>query len=79
LDFSVNTSEGSSEQIINSTGKLTTKIVFHNNVLRCIFGHKRQEVLRRHRTLHSEERHNPYTLTKVVSVNTSRKTRWSGM
>jgi hypothetical protein len=46
-------------------------------VLRRIFGPKREEVVERWRRLHTEEFHNLYASPNIISIIKSRKIRWA--
>jgi hypothetical protein len=52
--------------------------VFENNVLRGIFGGKRDEVTGEWRKLHNEELNDLYCSTIIVRVIKSRRMRWVG-
>jgi hypothetical protein len=52
--------------------------VFHNKVLRGIFGIKREEVVGGWRRLHNEELHNVYTSRGIIRVIKSGKMGWAG-
>jgi hypothetical protein len=52
--------------------------VFHNRVLRRIFGPKREEVVGDWRKLHNEELCNLYTSPNIIMVIISRRIRWGG-
>jgi hypothetical protein len=52
--------------------------VFENNVLRRVFGPKRDEVTGELRKLHHEELNDLYSLTNIVRVVKSRRMRWAG-
>jgi hypothetical protein len=52
--------------------------VFENNVLRRIFGPKRDEVTGDWRKLHNEELHNMYSLPNIIRMIKSRRMRWAG-
>jgi len=52
--------------------------VFENRVLRRIFGPTRDEVTRKWRKLHNEERNDQYSLPNIVRVVKSRRMRWAG-
>jgi hypothetical protein len=43
-----------------------------------IFGPKRDEMTGGWRKLHNEELHNLYSLTSIITIIKSRRTRWSG-
>jgi len=47
-------------------------------VLRRIFGHKRDEVIRSSRKLHNEKVNDLYSSPNIVRVIKSRKMRWAG-
>jgi hypothetical protein len=51
--------------------------VFENNVLRRIFGPKREEVTGGWRGLHNEELHNLYSFPSIVRTIKSRRMRWA--
>jgi hypothetical protein len=51
--------------------------VFENNVLRRIFGPKRDEVTEEWRKLHSEEFHNFYSSPNIVRKIKSRTMKWA--
>jgi hypothetical protein len=51
--------------------------VFHNRVLRRIFGPKRDEVTGDWRQLHKEELHNVYFLPSIIRMSKSRRIRWA--
>jgi hypothetical protein len=53
--------------------------VFENNVLRSIFGAKRDEVTGEWRKLHNEELNVLYSSPNIVWVIKSRKMRWTGL
>jgi hypothetical protein len=52
--------------------------VFENNVLRRIFGPKRDEVTGEWRRLHNEELHALYSSPNIIRVMKSRRLRWAG-
>ena len=52
--------------------------VFHNRVLRGIFGSKRDEVKGEARKLHNEELHDLYSSPNIIRVIKSRIIRWVG-
>jgi hypothetical protein len=53
-------------------------MVFENRVLRRMFGHKRDEVIRELRKLHNEELNDLYCSPNIVRVIKSRRMRWAG-
>jgi hypothetical protein len=52
--------------------------VFENRVLRKVFGSKRDEVTGEWRKLHNEDLSDLYSLSNIVQVVKSRRTRWAG-
>jgi len=52
--------------------------VFENSVLRCTFGHKRDELTGEWRKLHNEELNDLYSSPSIVRVIKSRRMRWAG-
>jgi hypothetical protein len=50
-------------------------MVFENNVLKGIFGPKRDEVRGRWRKLHNEELHDLYSLPSIIRIIKSRRMR----
>jgi hypothetical protein len=52
--------------------------VFENNVLRRIFGPKRDEVTGGWRKLHNEELHNLYSSPSIIRMTKLRRMRWAG-
>jgi hypothetical protein len=52
--------------------------VFENNVLRRIFGPKRDEVTGEWRKLHNDELHNLYSSPNKIRMTKSRRMRWAG-
>jgi hypothetical protein len=52
--------------------------VFENEVLRRIFGPKRDEVAGEWRRLHNKELHAPYSSPDIIRVIKSRRLRWAG-
>ena len=52
--------------------------VFNNRVLRKIFGHKRNEVIRECRRLHNKEFYDLYSWPNITQVIKSRRMRWVG-
>jgi hypothetical protein len=60
---------------LNPLQKLST---FENQVLRRIFGPKKEEVLEGWRRLHNEKFHNLYTSPNIVRVIKTRRMRWEG-
>jgi hypothetical protein len=52
--------------------------VFDNNVLRRIFGPKRDEVTEERRKLHNAELHNLYSSSDIIRQVKSRRMRWAG-
>jgi hypothetical protein len=52
--------------------------VFENRVLRRIFGHKKDKVIREWRKLHNVEFNYLYSSPNIVRVITSRRMRWAG-
>jgi hypothetical protein len=53
-------------------------IVHRENVMRRVFGPKRDEVTREWRKLHNEELNDLYSLSNIVRVVISRRMRWAG-
>jgi hypothetical protein len=51
--------------------------VFENEVLRRIFGPKRDEVVGGWRKLHGEELHNLYCSPSIIRIIKSRRMRWA--
>jgi len=52
--------------------------VFENRLLRRIFGHKRDEVIREWRKLYNEELNDVYCSHNIFRVIKSRRMRWAG-
>jgi hypothetical protein len=52
--------------------------VFENNVLRRIFGTKRDEVIRGWRKLHNEELRDLYSSPSIIRIVKARRMRWAG-
>jgi hypothetical protein len=52
--------------------------MFENEVLRRIFGLKRDEVMEGCRKLHNEKLHNLYSLPSIIRMIKSRRMRWAG-
>jgi hypothetical protein len=52
--------------------------VFENNMLRRIFGPKRDEVTGDRRKLHNEELHKLYSPPNIIRMMKSTRTRWAG-
>jgi hypothetical protein len=50
--------------------------VFENNLLRKIFGSKRDDVMGGWRKLHNEELHDLYSLRSIIIIIRLRKMRW---
>jgi hypothetical protein len=53
-------------------------MVFENNVLKRVFGPKRDEVTGEWRKLHNEELNDLYSLPNIVRVVKSRRMGWAG-
>jgi hypothetical protein len=53
-------------------------VIYYNNVVRRIFGPKRDEVTEEWRKLHNEELNVLYSLPNIVRVIKSRRLRWAG-
>jgi len=52
--------------------------MFENWVLRRIFGHRRDEVIREWRKLHTEKLNDLYSSPSIVRVMKSRRMKWAG-
>jgi hypothetical protein len=52
--------------------------VFHNRVLKKLFGPKMDEVTRKHRRLRNEELYDLCSSTSIIRVIKSRRMRWVG-
>jgi hypothetical protein len=69
---------GHIRRIIPEDGILHRLRVFHNRVLRRIFGPKRDEVTGGWRKLHNEELYNLYSSPSIIRIIKSGMMRWAG-
>jgi hypothetical protein len=64
--------------LISDTKGGTQTEVYENNMLRRIFGPKRDEVTGGRRKVHDEELHDLYSSASVTRIIKSRRMRWAG-